>query len=178
MKSVVTKNKTSVIREKEKNMLKIFKEIVFLGAMMFVAVSCDSNRIYEENIAVENNVWMHDDIKTFQFEIKDTMSALDLYVNIRTTTDYQYSNLILFLYSDYPNGYTDKDTLEFILAQQDGKWLGESSGTVVENQILISRGGRFPASGTYTFKMEHAMREDALPEIIDVGFRVAFTEAK
>ena len=159
-------------------MLKIFKTIIFFGVLILFVTSCDSNRIYEENIPVENNVWMHDDIKTFQFEIIDTMAALDLYVNLRTTTDYQYSNLILFLYSDYPNGYTDKDTLEFILAQQDGKWLGESSGTVVENQILISRGGRFPAAGTYTFKMEHAMREDALLEIIDVGFRVAFTEAK
>lgn len=159
-------------------MLKFFKGIFFLGAVMFVAASCDSNRIYEENIPVENNVWMKEDVKTFQFEIVDTMSALDLYINVRTTTDYPYSNLYLYLYSDYPNGYTDKDTLEFILAQQDGKWLGESSGTVVENQILISRGGRFPAAGTYTFKMEHAMRDEALPEIIDVGFRVAFTEAK
>jgi len=159
-------------------MVRVFKISGLFIGVICLTLSCDSGRIYEENIAVENNVWMKDDIKTFQFEITDTMSALDLYVNIRTTTDYQYSNLYLFLYSDYPNGYTDKDTLEFILAQQDGKWLGESSGTVVENQILISRGGRFPATGTYTFKMEHAMRENELTEIIDVGFRVAFTETK
>lgn len=159
-------------------MSKIFKGLIFFGAIIFFVASCDSNRIYEENFTVENNTWNVDDIKTFEFEITDTMSALDLYVNVRTTTDYPYSNLYVFLYSDYPNGYTDKDTLEFILAQQDGKWLGESSGTVVENQILISRGGRFPTAGKYTFKIQHAMREDALTEIIDVGFRVAFTEAK
>lgn len=159
-------------------MLKNFRQIIFFGAMILLATSCDSNRIYEENFTVENNTWLADDIKTFEFEITDTMSALDLYVNVRTTTDYPYSNLYVFLYSDYPNGYTDKDTLEFILAQQDGKWLGESSGTVVENQILISRGGRFPTAGKYSFKIQHAMREDALAEIIDVGFRVALTEAR
>jgi len=159
-------------------MTRFFKIIAFTFTIICFLPSCDSNRIYEENIPVEGNTWLSDDIKTFEFVIADTMSALDLYVNVRTTTDYPYSNLYVFLYSDYPNGYTDKDTLEFILASQDGKWLGESSGTVVENQILISRGGRFPASGKYTFKIQHAMREDALPEIIDVGFRVAFMEAK
>ncbi len=144
----------------------------------WVLNSCDSNRVYEENFSVENNVWNYEDVKTFSFDITDTLSPFDLYVNIRTTSDYQYSNLYVYLYSAYPNGYSDKDTLEFILAEQDGKWLGESSGTVIENQILISRGGRFPYSGKYTFKIQHAMRERDLPEIIDIGFRVALMEAK
>lgn len=159
-------------------MVKALKLVTFLLLAALVVSSCDSNRIYEENIAVENNVWKADDIKTFSFDIVDTVSALDLFVNIRTTTDYPYNNLYVFLYSEYPNGYTDKDTLEFILAELDGKWLGESSGTVVENQILISRGGRFQASGKYTFKIQQAMREKELAEIIDVGFRVAYMEAK
>lgn len=149
---------------------------VFCVALCFT--SCDSNRIYEENFSVENNVWNYEDVKTFSFEITDTLSPLDLFINVRTTTDYAYSNLYLFLYSEYPNGYTDKDTLEFILAEPDGKWLGENSGTVVENQILISRGNRFSFSGKYTFKIQHAMREENLPEIIDVGFRVALMEAQ
>ena len=153
-------------------------KFVFVFCIAVAVVSCDSNRIYEENFSVENNVWNMNDIKTFSFEIEDTTSALELFVNVRTTTDYPYSNLYIFLYSEYPNGYTDKDTLEFILAEPDGKWYGESSGTVVENQIPISRGGRFPNSGKYTFKIQHAMREADLPEIMDVGFRVAFMEAK
>lgn len=152
--------------------------LLFVLLISGTLISCDSNRIYEENFSVEGNVWNMDDIKTFSFEITDTLSPLDLFVNVRTTTDYPYSNLYVFLYSEYPNGYTDKDTLEFILAEADGKWLGESSGTVIENQILISRGGRFPNKGKYTFKIQHAMREPDLAEIIDIGFRVAFTEAK
>jgi len=149
---------------------------VFLMAASFV--SCDSNRVYEENFSVENNVWNMEDVKIFSFEINDTLSPLDLFINLRTTTDYPYSNLYIFLYSEYPNGYTDKDTLEFILAEPNGKWLGESTGTVIENQILISSGGRFPNKGKYTFKVQHAMREPDLAEVIDIGFRVAFTEAK
>jgi gliding motility-associated lipoprotein GldH len=154
------------------------RQVLFVFLMAASFVSCDSNRIYEENFSVENNVWNKDDIKLFSFDIQDTLSPLDLFINLRTTTDYPYSNLYIFLYSEYPNGYTDKDTLEFILAEPDGKWLGESSGTIIENQILISTGGRFPNKGKYTFKIQHAMREPDLAEVIDIGFRVAFTEAK
>ncbi len=145
-------------------------------ALSVLFVSCDDRLIYEENIAVDNNEWAADDIKSFEFEIEDTVSALDLFVNIRTTTDYQYSNLFIFLYSEYPDGYQDKDTLEFILAESDGKWLGENSGTVIENQILIARGGRFTTKGKYIFRIQHAMREDILTDIIDVGFRVELME--
>ncbi|MEO9533621.1 MAG: gliding motility lipoprotein GldH [Crocinitomicaceae bacterium] len=140
--------------------------------------SCDSNRIYDESFKVDSDGWHSDDIKSFSFDIQDTVSALSLYINVRTSTDYPYSNMYLFLHSEYADGYSDKDTLEFILAQPDGKWLGESSGTVVENKMLISRGGRFATAGKYTFKIEHAMREDILPEVLDVGFRVELMEVE
>ncbi|MFT4601626.1 MAG: gliding motility-associated lipoprotein GldH, partial [Arenicella sp.] len=64
------------------------------------------------------------------------------------------------------------DTIEYILAAPNGEWYGESSGTVVENKMLISRGGRFATAGKYIFKIEHAMREEILPEVLDVGFTV------
>lgn len=154
---------------------KINRAILVLLLVVSLA-SCDSNRIYEEHLAVDNNEWRSDDIKTFEFEIEDTLSPLNLFVNFRTTTDYPYSNLFIFLHSEYPDGYSDKDTLEFLIAESNGKWKGENSGTVVENRILISSGGRFASRGTYTFRIEQAMRDDILPEIIDVGFRVELME--
>lgn len=156
----------------------MIRRISVLG-LLFVAIilqSCDSNRLYEENFPVDDAGWRADDIKTFEFDVEDTVSALNLFVNVRTSTDYPYSNMYVFLHSAYPDGYTDKDTLEFILAEPDGRWKGESSGTVVENKILISSGGRFATRGTYVFKLEHAMRDEILPEVLDVGFRVELKE--
>jgi gliding motility-associated lipoprotein GldH len=143
---------------------------------LFAFASCDSNRIYDENFEVGDDGWDNEDIKTFEIDISDTISALDLYINFRTTSDYPYSNIYLFLHSEYPDGYTDKDTIEYILAAPDGEWYGESTGTVVENKMLISRGGRFATAGKYIFKVEHAMREDVLPEVLDVGFTVQLME--
>ncbi len=137
---------------------------------------CENDTVFSENRAMDDNVWMSDDIKTFSIEVTDTISPLDIFVNLRTTTDYPYSNIYVFLYSEFPNGVTDKDTLQFLLAESDGKWLGESSGTIVEFTGLIARGGRFSTAGTYVFKMQHGMREEALPEVIDIGLKVKKTE--
>ena len=155
-----------------KNLSKLFLSLLFAT----VVISCDSNKLYEENLPVDDDGWHYDDIKSFQFDITDTLSPLNLYINVRTSTDYAFSNLFMYLHSDYPNGYSDKDTLEFILAEPSGKWLGESSGTVVENKIMIFKGGRFTTPGTYEFRLEHAMRQKVLPEILDVGFRVELME--
>lgn len=149
--------------------IKAFASLLMILALMS---SCDSNRLYDENFGVDVEGWKKDDIKTFEIDISDTISPLDLYINFRITSDYQYSNIYLFLHSEYPDGYTDKDTIEYILAAPNGEWYGESSGTVVENKMLISRGGRFATAGKYIFKIEHAMREEILPEVLDVGFTV------
>ncbi len=97
-------------------------------------MSCSSDVIYENNQSFENNIWTYEDAKEFSFEIKDSATLAKISLNFRNTIDYQYSNIYMYLHMSYPNGYEDTDTLEFFIAQPNGKWLGECSGTVVENQ--------------------------------------------
>ncbi len=151
-------------------MNKRFFAILFLFAIAIS--SCDPNRIFEENQSVENNTWKYEDVKTFSFDIQDTTSQVNIYVNLRTTTDYPYNNIYMYLYSEYPGGISLKDTLQFLLAEPDGKWLGENSGTVIEFKSLVSSGGQFTRSGTYTFRLQQAMEENDLTEIVDVGMRI------
>ena len=144
----------------------------FIAVLLLGLTSCDQNMIFDESQGIENNLWLADDIKTYAFDVTDTLSPINMFVNMRTTVDYPYSNIYVFLYSEFPNGTTDKDTLEFVLAENDGKWRGENSGTVVEFSGLIASGVRFSTPGTYSFQLQHAMREQELPEVIDIGIRV------
>ena len=149
--------------------------LLLIMGLCLTFASCDSNMIYEENFEVDSDGWRADDIKTFTFDIEDTISPFNFWINFRTSTDYPYSNLFMFLYSEYPDGYESKDTLQFILAAPNGEWQGESSGTVVENRFLVSQ-GPLKKTGSYTFKLQQAMRDEVLPEILDVGFRVELME--
>ncbi|MGB1102964.1 MAG: gliding motility lipoprotein GldH [Crocinitomicaceae bacterium] len=152
----------------------LYSIVILCASLMFYA--CDNNTIFDENQMVEDQVWNSEDIKSFSFDIADTISPVSLAVNLRTTVDYPYSNIYMFLYSEYPDGSSHKDTIEFLLAAYDGKWYGENSGTIVSFQGYIAAGGRFAKPGTYTYKLQHAMREDNLPEIVDVGLRVETME--
>lgn len=145
--------------------------LLLFSLLSLIIISCDNHVLYEENKTFENNIWVYEDAKTFEFEIVDSLMPVKLFINLRNTTDYPYSNIYMFLHSSYPNGYTDIDTLEFFLADPKGTWLGDNSGTVVENRALISK-GVFPTPGTYKFILEQAMRNDSLPELLDIGVRL------
>ncbi|RLD40915.1 MAG: gliding motility lipoprotein GldH, partial [Bacteroidetes bacterium] len=96
--------------------------------------------------------------------------------NIRNSTDYRYSNLYVFLITKFPNNNLTKDTIECILADREGRWLGKGWGAVKENTILLSERMRFPLKGKYEFMIQHAMRVDTLKGIRDVGIRIVKSE--
>lgn len=119
------------------------RKIKYLSLVILLSLgfmSCDDNLLYENNQTFENNVWVYEDAKTFSFDITDSLRPIKLFINLRTTTNYPYSNIYMFLHSNYANGYQDIDTLEFFLADPKGNWLGDNSGTIVENKALISKG--------------------------------------
>jgi gliding motility-associated lipoprotein GldH len=100
------------------------------------------------------------------------VSLHNVYINIRNASGYAYSNLYLFLDTKYPNNSMSRDTIECILADPSGKWLGDGSGDIWDNQILFKKNVRFKQIGTYKFRYEQAMRMPKLPMIMDVGLRI------
>jgi gliding motility-associated lipoprotein GldH len=105
----------------------------------------------------------------FEVDIQDTISAHDFYVNVRQATGYPYSNLFIELSTQYPDKKVQKDTLECILANERGEWLGDGAGDLWDNKILFKKNLKFPYKGKYTFTFTQGMRLDPLPLILDVG---------
>src|SRR5437868_15040740 len=89
-------------------------------------------------------------------EIKDTVSLNNIYLNIRNSGAYQFSNLYLFLTTRTPKDEESRDTVELTLADDRGRWLGNGSGDIWDNRILFKRKFRFPQSGTYHFELQQA----------------------
>jgi gliding motility-associated lipoprotein GldH len=134
--------------------------------------SCDKNRVFEDNQKIKDYVWDVKDVKKFRVQIKDTLTPHNFYVNVRNSDSYRYSNLYIFIKTTFPNGKFSHDTLECILANVEGHWLGKGLGDIWDNQIPFKKAKRFPLTGTYTFELEQGMRLPQLPQIMDVGLRV------
>jgi gliding motility-associated lipoprotein GldH len=80
--------------------------------------------------------------------------------------------LYLFLQTRFPNGNVSRDTLEIVLANAEGKWLGKGWGDIREDHVLLRKQLRFPLGGTYAFSVWQAMRQDTLKGIQDIGIQI------
>ena len=142
-----------------------------LIALVFFA-SCDRSRVFEDNADIKDHMWDTSQVVAFDVPITDTASPHNFYVNVRNADAYPYQNLFLFIRTKFPDGRTSNDTLEIMLADEKGRWLGDGLGDIWDNQILFKKNVRFPLSGTYRFEYRQAMRDNPLPLIMDVGIRI------
>lgn len=145
--------------------------------LFLLVLSCDSNKVFEEYIEVENANWQKENIANFEFEAMDTVTAHNLYINIRNTGDYAFSNIYLFVTMQGPDGGLLKDTVNCILANNRGKWLGKGVGDLWDLKMPYVGGFKFAKKGKYIVSFEQAMRvENGLKGITDVGLRVEKTK--
>lgn len=145
---------------------------------VLLAVSCDSNQIFDEYKSVPNR-WNKDSLISFTVTPPDSTNLYNLFINIRNTNDYKFSNLFLISEINFPHGKTITDTLEYQMARPDGKLMGEGFTDIKENKLWYREAVKFDEIGEYKITIQHAMRNngevngvDNLEGITDVGFRI------
>jgi len=149
----------------------MYKIAFSLIVLALALSSCDKNRIFEKNTEIPDMAWNKDNILKFEVPVDDTVSLNNIYINVRNASQYQFSNLYLFLTTRLPDGNASRDTVEVTLADEKG-WLGEGAGDIWDNRRLFKKNFRFPQPGTYTFELEQGMRQNPLQLIMDAGIRV------
>jgi gliding motility-associated lipoprotein GldH len=128
--------------------------------------------VYDKTYPISDAKWESKNILRFEYTEQDTAIAKDIYLTLRHTGLYNYNNIFLFVTTLAPNGKSIKDTVEFSLAQTDGKWIGSGIGDVLDCRLAYKRMVKFGQQGKYIFYIQHGMRDLKLPEILDVGLRI------
>ena len=154
--------------------LKIIRFNFIAALLLFFTLfsSCKNNVVFSKYENFENNEWFAKNKVTFDVDMTDMNSFHDISVMVRHADAYPYSNLYLFLTTKYPDGKVTLDTLECILANQKGEWMGNGAGDIFDITIPLKQSTRFPLAGKYSFTFEQAMRTDPLPLIMDFGFEI------
>ncbi len=142
--------------------------------MLFAA--CTDHVHFQADVPIPDGAWHRDLKPEFAFQMDDTVTRHDLYIDIRHTGDYPYSDLFLFVDLHGPDGRHLRDTVECLLADPTGRWYGKGTGFIFadrfEAHVLYKLGNRFPAAGLYHIRLEQAMRTEELPGVLDVGISV------
>lgn len=157
--------------------IKKLKLFLLTGLVVFF-VSCQGNNFFDEFLSTGDS-WRKNDVKTFSFEQKDTVSTYDLFLKIRATNNYPYSNIYLIVTSKLPDNSLYKDTLLYQMASAEGKLLGQGFTDVKTSKLLYKEGFQFSQQGNYQISIEHAMRasnkttgDEYLNGITDIGLEI------
>lgn len=141
-----------------------------------LASGCMEHVVYQESAQVPDGTWDRNWKPRFTFDITDTAAERNIFLDIRHTGDYPFSNLYLFSTLEGPGGHLYTDTVECRLADATGRWYGKGTGFIFSDRfqahILYKLKNRFPRQGRYMFTLEQAMRSAALPGVLDVGISV------
>jgi gliding motility-associated lipoprotein GldH len=156
-------------------MTKAFRLLAaFIPVMLLVA--CHPDRVYEQNVEINKYIW-NKDVKTkYEVTIEDTTQHYDIYVNVRHTNFYYYSNLWIMVYTTFPDGHRLNQRVELQLAEKDGKWDGECLGDICDISLELQKNAIFDQKGKYIFEFEQIMRHDQLPAIMAMGLKIEKTK--
>lgn len=159
--------------------MKALFKIGFCFLLFSFLTSCNKDVVYSKYERIDENMgWPAKKTINFEVEIPDSNQVYDVYVNVRNAESYPYKNLFMFLKTTYPNNDFSIDTIECVLADEQGHWLGKGMGDLYDNSILFKKNARFKKAGKYKFAFEQAMRYgnkneiDPLFLIMDVGISI------
>jgi len=139
--------------------------------VMLLMGSC-TNAVMDKNTEIDNHNWSYDNLVKYDVKIDNEKAPYNLYLNLRVTGDYKYSNIFVLIHQTGPDNKPTVSRYEFKLANADGEWLGDGSGNLYSYQVMFRSAYNFPAKGVYHFAIEQNMRDNPLHEVSDVGLRV------
>ena len=150
---------------------KLFFALLSLFGLLFLNSCSDPNAVVDQSTPIDNHNWSYTNTVKTSVKIDDTSIPYNLYINLRVTGEYKYSNIFVLLHKNGPKlkGVT---RFEIKLANLDGEWLGTGSGNLYSYQVPLITNFKFPDKGTYTFEIEQNMRDNPLHEVNDVGMRI------
>ena len=140
---------------------------VFVMLAMSLCCSCNKDVVYNQYQPIQHKVWEQSSEFFFVFDIQDIAIPYNLFLHVRNNDTYPYQN-IWMLFELKNDSIARKDTVEYYLADDLGKWKG-SGLTLFQNQFVLHEKYHFPDTGQYTLNIRHGMRDERLKGIEDIG---------
>lgn len=142
----------------------------FFVMLLFAGCSSSSEEVMLNSI---NGSWDKKKEQQFDFKTNDAQNPKNIILVVRNNDDYPYSNLRLII--NFSNAKLQKkeiDTLNYILAEPNGAWIGKGFGDTKETLFQYKLNYKFPENGNYSIGIIQAMRKDQLPGIEDIGVKI------
>ncbi len=172
----MTKNRIDNSTDKfhdQKTYRPIMRKILLLTLVLlsFILSSCDPQMVFDQFKSTGDESWNWSEVREFDINMQDSTELFNIYINVRHTKKYPFSNLYVFVQLTSPDGNTLTDTIDIPIASPRGKWLGDGFGDIKFVRTEFREGVRFGQKGIYKAKLTQGMRAEEVP-VTDIGIRV------
>ena len=139
--------------------------------------SCTTTGVFEKNVPIPRHQWESSYQPVIDFDLSDTTSTYKVFIVLRHTNKYGYNNLWVKAKVKEPGSQEWKmQQYDLLLAANDKGWLGTGMDDIFEHRILIQPATKFIKAGKYEYSLQQIMREDPLPNVLNVGLRIEKVE--
>jgi gliding motility-associated lipoprotein GldH len=152
-------------------MKRIRNHSLLLLVLVTVLFGCGEKPFFEKVFSFDERVWTLEQRPEFNLEVTDTTALYDISLTLRTTTDYKFNNLWIFLKTTLPDGQSERLPFQIRISNEDGSWIGNKTGSVVETSLDFPA-RKLPMKGEYSFIVEQAVTQSKIDEVLDIGLRV------
>lgn len=153
------------------------KKIVYIVCMLMLLCSCNNRTVYTDFHSLPAGGWHQDSVLSYSISEADSSSVYEVLLLLRHTDTYGYQNLWLFVDEYVDSVLIHQDTIEAMLADEYGRWLGRGRHRY-ELPLLYDDSYYFSSSHTHTFRIRQGMRTDCLQGITEVGMIIQYKDGQ
>jgi gliding motility-associated lipoprotein GldH len=149
-----------------------FKISIFV--LIISIIACKEESVTNTNLTIPSYGWAYRDSLEYKFEIKDTSTLYNLYLDINHTSAYPLQNLYTYIKTMYPNGKVYQQQLNMDLAAKSGQWNGEKEwfSDKYNLRIVLQEGSFFNQVGVYKLNLQQYLRQDSIPGLNTITLRI------
>ncbi|MGV6846359.1 MAG: gliding motility lipoprotein GldH [Lutibacter sp.] len=135
----------------------MIKKISYLFLIALLG-SCTTNHIFNQYQVMNKSKWEPNHIIAFNFKNTDTISLKNVFINVRSTTDYPFNTLYVIASIKKPSNQIIIDTLAYRMTDKEGNWLGTGISKLKDNKLIYKQQFKFSEIGNYQINIKNATR--------------------
>ena len=150
----------------------LMNRILIFLSLAILLISCNQKTtVFNQHKELPSKGWHKDSVAHFEVSL-EKKTVYNFLINLRNRNDYKSQNMWLFVSYERPDKTIKNDTLNFYLADNQGRWLGSGFGSLHQMQVVFIPNIEFSQAGVYKFDIKHGMRDTTLIGINDIGLEI------
>ncbi len=152
----------------------LIRYLIGLAILFCMLVSCNQGEVYYKFSPIPKNEWGKNQEICFLLDSTSFIANKNYAISVELTHNvgYQYKNLFLVLEHTLQDSIPARDTIEFVLVDDHGKWLGAGNGPTRQLSQLYKANMKIDTALHNEITIRHAMQNLKLKGIEKIGLKI------